>query len=94
MIDLNDLLNLCHPGLLQVVGSLRDRRCLNLVEIIDTHSIIDIRVIYIAFSHFVALFPDFLLRTYDLVLGLEGLEGKLRESLRKRVLRDRGIYHS
>ena len=94
MIGLNNLLNLCHPRLLQVVGSLRDRRCLNLVEIVNTHGIVDIRVENVTFGHFIALFSNFLLRTYDLVLGLQSLKGVLRESLRKRILRDWSTNHS
>ena len=94
VVGLNDLLDLGHPCLLQIVGGLGDRGGLDLVKVIDAHRVVDVRVENVTFSDIVALLSDLLLGTDNLVLDLEGLEAVLRECLRKGVLRHWDADHT
>ena len=77
VVLLDDLLDLGDPGLLQVVALLRDSRGLNLVELINRQSLIDVRVEYVTIGRLTALFVDLLLGSDNLLLDLQRLKAVL-----------------
>jgi hypothetical protein len=87
--SLDDLLDLVDPSLFQEVGGLRDRTSLDLVELVDLHSLGDVRVENILCCNLVTLLADLLLSSDDLILDLEGLAAEFRELLGEVVWWDR-----
>ena len=86
---LDDLLDFVDPGLFEEVGGLRDGRSLDLVELVNFHSLGHVGVEHVFNCHFVALFADLLLSLDDFVFDLEGAAAVLAELFGEVVGRDR-----
>lgn len=69
-VVLDDFLNLVHPGLSQVIRGLGNRGTLDLLELIDSHSLGDVWVVDVLHEYIVTLFSDLLLGSDNLVLVL------------------------
>ena len=94
VVLLDDLLDLGDPSLLEIVGALRNGGCLDLVEVVNGHRVVDVGVEHITLGDIVALLADLLLGADDLILDLEGLERVLREGFGERVAGRRDRDHS
>jgi hypothetical protein len=86
VVGLDDLLQLVHPGFLQVEGCLLGGGCLDLAELIHCLGLGDVGSKNVFFCYVIAFFSDLLLGSDDLRLDLESLEDELRDSLCERVL--------
>ena len=87
-VCLDDFLKLIQPRLLQVVASLGDARCLDLLELVNFHRFGDIWVEDVLLGYIIALLSDLLLGTDDFVFNLKGSETELAELFREVVRRD------
>ena len=94
IVLLDNLLDLGDPCLLQVVGSLRYRGCLDLVEVVHFDRVSDVGVENVSLGHIVALLADVLLGTDDLILDLKCLKAVLRESFGEGVTGLRNADHT
>mmetsp|Transcript_20747 Transcript_20747/g.31992 ORF Transcript_20747/g.31992 Transcript_20747/m.31992 type:complete len:987 (-) Transcript_20747:91-3051(-) len=87
-VRLNDVLDLVHPRLLQVVRDLGGGRLLDLLELIDSHGLGDVRIVDILQEHIVTLLSDLLHSTDGLVLVQNGVEAEVGELLSEVVRRN------
>ena len=87
-VGLDDVFDLVHPGLLEVVRNLAGGRFLDLVELADSHRLGDVGIVDVPLEHVVAFLADLLHGTDGLVLVQDRVEAEIGERLWEIVWRN------